>query len=66
MGLKIGQLALSMGPARAEVCSYVQRATIPSNRVIPYMNNTFISTTHAIIFYVPYFRYKKYMLSSVG
>jgi hypothetical protein len=29
-GLKIGQLTLSMGPARAEVCFLVQIATIPS------------------------------------
>ncbi len=26
---KVGQLTLSMGPARADVCSYVQSATIP-------------------------------------
>jgi hypothetical protein len=31
---KVGQLTLSMGPARAEVYSYVQRATIPSKRII--------------------------------
>ncbi len=30
----MGQLTLSMGPARAEVCCYVQRATIPSKRVL--------------------------------
>jgi hypothetical protein len=40
-GLKIGQLALSMGPARAEVCSYVQRATILSKRVIPYCSELY-------------------------
>jgi hypothetical protein len=37
-GLKIGQLTLSMGPARADVCSYVQRATIPRKRVIHTLN----------------------------
>ncbi len=26
----MGQLALSKGPARMEICSYVQRAAIPS------------------------------------
>jgi hypothetical protein len=36
-GLKMGQLTLSMGPAGAEVCSYIQRATILSKRVIPYI-----------------------------
>jgi hypothetical protein len=35
--LKMGQLTLSMGPAMAEVPSYVHRATIPSKRVIPYI-----------------------------
>ncbi len=35
-GQKMGQLTLSMGPARAEVRSYVQRATIPRKRVILY------------------------------
>ncbi len=33
-GTKIGQLTLIMGPARTEVCGFVQRATIPSDRVI--------------------------------
>jgi hypothetical protein len=33
-GLKVGQLTLSMGPARAEVCRYVQRVIIASKRVI--------------------------------
>jgi hypothetical protein len=33
-GLKMGQFTLRMGPARAEVHSFVQRATIPSKRVI--------------------------------
>jgi hypothetical protein len=32
--LKVGQLTLSMGPARAEVRSYIQRAIIPSKRVV--------------------------------
>jgi hypothetical protein len=27
------QLTLSMGPAMAEICSFVQKATIPSKRV---------------------------------
>jgi hypothetical protein len=31
---KMGQLTLSIGPARTGVRSYVQRATIPSKRVI--------------------------------
>jgi hypothetical protein len=35
-GQKMGLLTLSMGSARAEVCSYVQRATIPSKKVILY------------------------------
>ncbi len=35
---KEGQLTLSMGLARAEVHSYVQRATIPSKRVIYTLN----------------------------
>ncbi len=46
--LKVGQLTLSMGLARAEVRSYVQRATIPSKRLVytlKYMQNA----THAII-----------------
>ncbi len=29
-GPKMGQLTLSMGPARAKVCSYVQGVIIPS------------------------------------
>ncbi len=33
-GLKIGQLTLGMGPARVEVCLFVQRATIPSMKVV--------------------------------
>ncbi len=33
-GLKMGQLTLSMGPARAEVCFRKQRATIPSKKII--------------------------------
>jgi hypothetical protein len=33
----MGQLTLSMGPARAEVDSYIQRDTIQSKRVVPYM-----------------------------
>jgi hypothetical protein len=37
-GPKMGQLALSMGPARAEVQSYIQIATIPSKRVIHTLN----------------------------
>jgi hypothetical protein len=34
--LKVKQLTLSMGPAGVEVCNYVQRATIPSQRIISY------------------------------
>ncbi len=30
-GPEMGQLTLSIGPARVEVCSYKQRATIPSH-----------------------------------
>jgi hypothetical protein len=36
-GLKVGQLTLSMGPARAQVCFLVQKVTIPSKRVILYI-----------------------------
>jgi hypothetical protein len=36
-GLKMGQLILSMGPARAEVPFFVQRATIPGKRVFLYL-----------------------------
>jgi hypothetical protein len=36
-GLKMGQLTLSMGPARAAVSFLLQRATIPSKRVIFYI-----------------------------
>jgi hypothetical protein len=36
-GMKLWQFTLSMVPARAEVPSYVQRATIQSKRVIPYI-----------------------------
>jgi hypothetical protein len=43
-GLKMGQLTLSMGSAGVEVCFFVQRATIPSKRVL----FTFTNTTHAI------------------
>ncbi len=32
-GPKKGQLTLSMGPARVEICFFVQRATVPSKRV---------------------------------
>jgi hypothetical protein len=37
-GPKMGQLTLSMGPAREEVRSYVQRATILSKRVACKLN----------------------------
>jgi hypothetical protein len=37
-GPKVGQLTLSIGPASAEVRSYVKRATIPSKRVIYTLN----------------------------
>ncbi len=38
-GLKMGQLTLSMGPARADVHSYIQRVTTsPSKRVIHTLN----------------------------
>jgi hypothetical protein len=33
-GPKMGQLTLSMEPVRAKVPSYIQRATIPSKRVL--------------------------------
>jgi hypothetical protein len=32
-GLKMGQLILSMGPMKVEVCILVQRATAPSKKV---------------------------------
>jgi hypothetical protein len=35
---KVGHLSLSMGPARAEVRNYVQRATIPTMMVIHTLN----------------------------
>ncbi len=35
-GPQNGQLTLRMGPARMEVCNCVQRATIPSDRVVLY------------------------------
>jgi hypothetical protein len=37
-----------------EASSFIQRATIPSTRVIYYTYSIFIDTTHAIIFCVPY------------
>jgi hypothetical protein len=37
-GPKMWQLTLSMGPARAEICSYKQRATIPSKQVAHTLN----------------------------
>jgi hypothetical protein len=44
-GLEIGQLTLSTGPAGAKVRFLVERATIPSKRVI----FTLVNTTHAFI-----------------
>jgi hypothetical protein len=44
-GLKMEQLTLSMGLARVEVRFFVQRATIPSKKVIFF---TFINTAHTI------------------
>ncbi len=44
-GLKMGQLTLSMGPAREEVCFFVQRATIPIMKVLFF---SFINATHTI------------------
>jgi hypothetical protein len=41
---KNGQLTLSIGPAGAEVCLLVQKAAVPSKRVI----FTLVSTTHAL------------------
>jgi hypothetical protein len=46
--LIVGQLTLSMGPARVKVCTYVQGATIPSKRVVFILKYS-QSTTHAII-----------------
>jgi hypothetical protein len=37
-GLKVGQLNLSTGPERAEVRSYIQKATISSKKVIYTLN----------------------------
>ncbi len=45
---EVGQLTLSMGPAWVEVRSYVQRATIPSMRVVEALKYS-QNTTHAII-----------------
>jgi hypothetical protein len=56
----VGKLTLGMEPAMVEVRFLVQRATIPSKRVIL----TFINTTHAInIMYVLAVLYKKYIYS---
>jgi hypothetical protein len=35
--IKMGQLTLSMGSARAKVRSYIHLTIIPSKRVIPYI-----------------------------
>jgi hypothetical protein len=43
-GAKIGQLTLSRGPARAEVCLLIQRDTIPSKRV----SFTLVNTIHLV------------------
>ncbi len=43
-GLKMRQLTLRTGPARADVRVLLQRAIIPSKRVI----FTLVNTTHAI------------------
>jgi hypothetical protein len=50
-GLKMGQLTVSMGPARAEVHSYVQRATFPSKGLLLILNiqKHHTSPVHAII-----------------
>jgi hypothetical protein len=45
---KNGQFALSMGPSRAEVDSFVQTATISSKRV----SFTVINATHGIILFI--------------
>jgi hypothetical protein len=44
----VGQSTLSMGPARAEVRSCVQRATIPIKRVVNILKNL-QKAVHAII-----------------
>jgi hypothetical protein len=46
--LKVGQFTLSMGPARAEVGSYIKRATIPSKRLV-YTLKYLQNATQAII-----------------
>ncbi len=61
---KVGQLTLSMGPARAEVSSYVQRATILIRRDIDTLNIYKLPHMQQIDMY--YGQAKKYILSSVG
>jgi hypothetical protein len=63
--LKLGQLTLTTGKERAEVRSYVQRATIPSKRVVYTLKYSHI-TTHAIINNMYLFRDVKYIFSSAG
>ncbi len=46
--LKVGQLTMSMGPARTEVRRHIQRATIPSKRVV-YTLKYSQNAAHAII-----------------
>jgi hypothetical protein len=63
-GLKVGQLTLGMALARAEVCSCVQRATIPSKRVIYTLKHS-QSTTNTVIDHMCQVGLKsKYILSS--
>ncbi len=50
----MGQLTLSMGPARAKVCRFVQRATIPSKKVIFYIQHL-KNPTHVITFCICYY-----------
>jgi hypothetical protein len=47
-GLKSGAVDFEHGANKAEVCSFIQRATIPSKRVV-YTLKYSQNTTHAII-----------------
>jgi hypothetical protein len=61
----VGQLTLSMVLGRAEVRSYVQRATIPGKRVV-YTLNCLQNTTHAIINNTCLIHTVKYIFSFAG
>ncbi len=50
-GLKVGQLTLSLGLARAEVCCFIQTVSIPSRRVIFYIYKCYTCTRWAYCTY---------------